>query len=168
MDDAELAIIESKLGQKGYIEGVLDRIPNPDMTTQDGWGHQTWGLTKYTSAEESTVFNGLPTGFYWTTLRQWAELSFWFPSTSFGAGVRELKSVLGHDCNVDPCNMDFTPYSGAVEPIPAEGLAGNPFKSLAWAAQKQNLRTHSYLAYGRLFEIWPAYQELKKILDPKN
>jgi hypothetical protein len=168
MDDAELAIIESKLGQKGFIEGVLDRIPNPDMTTQDGWGHQTWGLTKYTSAEESTVFNGLPTGFYWTTLRQWAELSFWFPSTSFGAGVRELKSVLGHDCNVDPCNMDFTPYSGAVEPIPAEGLAGNPFKSLAWAAQKQNLRTHSYLAYGRLFEIWPAYQELKKILDPKN
>jgi pimeloyl-ACP methyl ester carboxylesterase len=154
---------EAAMKTKDLMERIIPQVP--ELQTHDNLSMLTWELTKWTEPSQATVFGG-EDKLHWTMLRQWAELSFWFPSTSIGAGVKNLDSVLGAHCNIDVCVTNFTKYSGLGDgPAPAE--FSDPIRD---AVKYGGLfgYTHSYLGYGKFTDVWKAYGEIAKIFDPKN
>ena len=154
---------EAALETKSFVEKLIPQVP--ELATHDNDVLLNWELTKWTDPEQATVF-GAADHLHWTTLRQWAELSFWFPATSVGAGVKNLDQLLGSHCNLDVCVTNFTKYSLLGDgPVPATFYG--PVKDAALYGYVFGY-THSYLGYGKFTDVWKAYGEIAKIFDPKN
>jgi hypothetical protein len=75
-------------------------------------------------------------------IRQWAELSYWFPSRSEAAGLRPLRGIQ---------SIDFSMYA----PPPSS----TNFGLLAFSAG-----THSYLKKSPYPNVFPAWQQIRSVL----
>jgi len=66
-------------------------------------------------------------------------------------------------CLVDKCDSDFTAYSGYDGTWSDSG-------SFAFDGAKAGLHldTHSYLGLGAFTTVYPAFDEIRKMFDPKN
>ena len=138
----------------------------PPWRSADNILSQNWTLLDHGPTEQhwDTVFEeGLPSEERWTIKRQWGELAFWFPTTSKAAGNVSLDLLLGTKCNVDNCNTNMTEYSAF------EGTWTDSGSALYDAGKAFfDSNTHSYLAYGYFTKVFPAYDEIRKMFDPKN
>ena len=131
---------------------------------QDDEVKQKWGITTGTEQHWNSVF-GSSSGEHWTIKRQWAELSYWFPATAGAAGGMNLDSYFNTQCNVDTCNTRFTEYSDYTgDPVLERWgpLRDTLYESVLYAY------THSYLGYGRFAKVYPAFEQIRKMFDPKN
>lgn len=149
-----------------FLERLLRPTTSPDRF-QDNAFMQSWALVSRTEAQWDTVFGNEDPGHYWTIKRQWAELSYWFPSTAGAAGGMKMDDHFSPACPSEPsgiCKTDFTTYSQYTGP--AEIEQNGPIKDVL-----SNLKysdTHSYLGFGQFPIVFPAFDEIRKMLDPKN
>ena len=139
-------------------QGLIEVLP---WRSADNPVSQIWSLLEGTEPRWDSVFGD--SGHHWTLKRQWAELAYWFPSLSVAAGTTDKLKSLTADCQAEPCNPDFTKYSMlGPQPVYSGGALDQANTS------RKHAHTHSYLGYGQFFDVYPAYQELRKMFDPKN
>jgi hypothetical protein len=145
----------------------LDRVFRVSSTDrfQDDHRVQYWAeLDGATDAQWDSVFGGEAPGQYWTIKRQWAELSYWFPSTAAAAGSMDLDGFFPPNCSV-PCETEMTKYSKYTGWQVNERLGPIPdtiYEALTYAD------THSYLGYGQFTTVFQAFEELRKMFDLKD
>ncbi|HEX9983135.1 MAG TPA: Ig-like domain-containing protein [Thermoanaerobaculia bacterium] len=174
--------LKTKFGENFFkkVPDAIEKIVeeqidfNPHLRIQDNFVLQTWALTNHTDADEDSVFGG---GNHWNVKRQWAEIAFWFPATSYAAGQKNLDHVLttGPICAVDQCNTNFTKFSPEVIDPPEWLIEGVPipFVDISDAVRHASVgftqyTTHTYLNTSRFHEVWEAYDQIRKMLDEKN
>jgi hypothetical protein len=136
----------------------------PSYRSQDNPFTQNWALLNETDRRWDAVFND--TNEHWTIKRQWAELSMWFPSTSKAAGAVALEDYLTSRCKKETCSTRFTKYSGSGDsalPTPET----NALVDIGFAGVKRAF-THSYLGYGKFTEVYPAFNEIRKMFDTND
>jgi hypothetical protein len=80
--------------------------------------------------------------------------------------VKNLDGVLGSRCNIEQCITNFTKYSGLGDGPVRAGFSDPIQDSIKYGIVFGY--THSYLGYGKFTDVWKAYGEIAKILDPKN
>ena len=148
--------------QRVALERLL-RHRTSSARFQDNHIVQQWALSSATDAHWDSVFRNEEPGQYWTIKRQWAELSYWFPSTAGAAGATDMDNYFSPACSV--CETEFTKYSAytglqvfeRVGPIVDAG-----YEAALYAD------THSYLGYGQFTTVFQAFDEIRKMLDPEN
>ncbi|MEO8379456.1 MAG: Ig-like domain-containing protein [Acidobacteriota bacterium] len=127
---------------------------------------QSWAAAKPTEGHWDSVFGGGPQDQYWTIKRQWGELAFWFPATASAAGAIELDTPFRTKCTIDDCHTNFSEYSGYTgDPKKIESL--DSAADAIWESSTQ-VQTHGYLAYRPFGKVYPAFDEIRKMFDPKN
>jgi hypothetical protein len=154
------------LKKRVFLERLLRDTTSPDRF-QDNAFIQAWDLVSRTERQWDSVFGGEAPGEYWTIKRQWAELSYWFPSTAGPAGGTDMDNYFPPACPSEPsgiCKTNFTDYSQYTGPAAVE--QNGPIRDVL-----SNLKysdTHSYLGFGQFPIVFPAFDEIRKMLDPKN
>jgi hypothetical protein len=141
-------------------------IDLPPFRAADNMFFQNWTLLDHhpTADHWNTVFGAAETvQGNWTIKRQWGELAYWFPATSYAAGNVSMDDRLPARCRVETCNTDMTTYSGY------EGNWSDGSSVIVDAGRAgPHLGTHSYLSYGFFTKVFPAYEEIRKMFDPRN
>jgi hypothetical protein len=140
------------------------RLLGINTRERDNAGLQYWLMPNGTEPHYDTVFGGEAPGQYWTIKRQWAELSYWFPSTNTAAGAIKLDTYFNTLCGGAPCKTDFTEFSGYTGPAAVESIDG-VIDAITSAGQSL---THGYMAYRPLTKVFPAFEEVRKMLDPEK
>ncbi|MFP5247532.1 MAG: alpha/beta hydrolase, partial [Thermoanaerobaculia bacterium] len=146
-----------------YTRELPIDVELPPFRSADNVFSQNWTLLDHgpTNTHWDSVF-GAP-GQYWTLKRQWGELAYWFPSTSYAAGNVSMDDRLPARCRLEECNTNFTSYSD----YSGNWVDGSSVIVDA-ARAAPHLNTHSYLGYGFFTKVFPAYEEIRKMFDPKN
>jgi hypothetical protein len=151
-----------RLAWRYYSRKLPISVDLPPWRSQDNVLAQNWAMPEATDPKWDSVFGGTGSG-HWTTKRQWGEVSYWFPSTSYPAGTVSLDNLLQTHCVVDTCNTKMTPYSAY------NGTWSDHSSALLDAGLALiDKATHSYLGNGFFSKVYPAYDEIRKMFDPKN
>jgi hypothetical protein len=127
--------------------GLADTIDDYFGRTPDGWrdtlGVQFWGtLGSVTRAQDLAANEYLwASGNHAGLIRQWAELAFWFPAVSGGAGAQPLASLSADR------NISMGSYSGS-------GYESEPSRD----------NSHSFFWVKPPADVWGVYKKFGEIL----
>jgi hypothetical protein len=145
-----------------YTRKLPIDLDMPAWRSADNSLAQNWTMLQATDPEWNSVFG--TAGNNWTIKRQWGELAYWFPATSFAAGNVDLDDHLGWTCGAEECKTNMTPYSAYTG---SPWVDGN-YALVDFGRAYPHLNTHSYLGFGVFSTVFPAYEEIKKMFDPRN
>ena len=112
---------------------------NPAFQANDSRSNPFWAQLPFTTAAESNVLNSQPSS---NIIRQWAELSQWFPALTPPIGSIAASGSTG----------------GAIEDLKFDSY-GKPQNLL------KSINTHSYLYENAFSSVWEAFSTLRTKLN---
>ena len=136
-DSPKAAQLASASGLLANIFAWTPSMLYPITQSDDARSQAFWAQLQFTGSAEASVFDGASSS---NIIRQWAELSQWFPSLTPAVGNLPAAAAVG------VLDLSFSAYSPQVTSVSTA------------------IQTHTYLYESRFSSVWGAYASLQQTL----